>query len=149
MHWSISKFDYIILQVSNTKNIVDKVNKINNMFQNLSEDNDYPFIVSVSDTEFEEIYEKNIYNDIMSIIAHNNGVIEENFISLCLIDEHIDDQYQNQQSKSRFTLGNISEIISIIGSNGEFSFSDKLNMFDLNELKFYENDGFIVLVASF
>ena len=143
MHWSISKFDYIILQVSNTVNIVDKVNEINNMFQNLSEDNDYPFIVSVSDNNFMEIYEQNINNDIMSIIAHNNGVIEENFISLCLIDK------QNQEHQPRFTLGNISEIISIIGSNGEFSFSDKLNMFDLNELKFYENDGFVVLVASF
>jgi len=143
MHWSISKFDYIILQVSNTKNIVDKVNEINNMFQNLSEDNDYPFIVSVSDNNFVEIYEQNIYNDIMSIIAHNNGVIEENFISLCLIDK------QNQEYQPRFTLGNISEIISIIGSNSDFSFSDKLNMFDLNELKFYENNGFVVLVASF
>lgn len=143
MHWSISEFDYLILQVSNTKNIISKIENINNFFSNISEDSSYPVIASVNDYDFEKIFEENIYNDIMEIIAHNNASIEQNFISLCLTNN------TDQNDQHRFKLSNIAEILEIIGSNGEFSFSDKLNMFELSQLKFYEYNGVICLVANF
>lgn len=144
MHWSISEFDYLILQVPNTKNIINKIDNINNFFSNISDDDSYPIIVSVNDNDFEEIFEQDIYIDIMEIIAYNNGSIEENFISLCLRN-NTDTNTDNH----RFKFSNIAEILEIIGSNGEFSFSNKLNMFELNELKFYEYNGIICLVANF
>lgn len=159
MHFSISEFDYLIIQTKNTSQLLYNVDDIENIFKNLTEDNSYPFIVSIKyDLNKISIYDDDIHDDIINIINHNNEQLDNNYISFYMKTkiepiEPIEpiEQIEQIEQVERFKLSNIAEIIEIIGVGTDFSTpdSDSLHMTALTELKFYEKNGIIVLVASF
>jgi hypothetical protein len=70
-----------------------------------------------------------------------NFTDDDNYQFICLIID-----YSNESLEELF---NIADIISIIGSESEYSYCNSLNMNTLTNLEFYEKNGKIVLIASF
>jgi hypothetical protein len=163
MHFSISTFDYLIIKINGTKGIVDKVDEINNFFSTISEDNSYPAIISVSYNNEQNninkvcnVYDSIAYNKINFIVQKNNGIENTDYIAFNLIQSNeienvdvMDDLYQLNTTDNKFKFSNVADILDIIGSSAQFSFCDNLYMNNINELKFYELNGKIVLEVEF
>jgi hypothetical protein len=170
MHFSISTFDYLIIRINNTKAIIDNVEEINNFFSTISEDNSYPAIVSINynngpNQSVCNVYDSVSYNKINFIMKKNNGTESLNYIAFNLIytsndqlNEQLDDEIDelsgnsisvNNNDFNKFKFSNVADILDIIGTNTQFSFCDNLFMNNINELKFYEFNGTIVLEVDF
>jgi hypothetical protein len=166
MHWSITNFDYLIIETNDTTsitNIANNLEYINELFIEATDDNSYPYVVSVyidnitisngtntsngTNMSKQIIRDNDMHEHIMEIISVNHGILNSNFISVCL--KQTSDTIEH--NSDRFILSNIAEIAYLIGS--EARDQDRLceffDMKNLIKLSFYENNGFTVVVATF